>query len=183
MDNKLALTVLDSDQIWDLSQMVPNLPERSLKLTWTYIQDLKYNGMLEHGDCAQPNLIFNTCELPLIKRLYPPELVNPMVKKHVIELAHRAKEYSKQKFLQYREMRKAGVPVEKARQAIAPIHKEEFLKRMALKYSRPFTYQYAISCKDADMLYTMGLDNFIRIFYDRFYVPITSKKTPYVPRT
>lgn len=156
------------DEINDLAESIPGLQDRRLMPTWAYIQSIKYSGMTEEGDCNQPNIIFLSCELPLIRRLYPEEQVTALLRKLMSGMLGKAKSYSKAKFQRYLELRRYGMPIDKARREIAPVHSERFLVGMAVKYNQRVEFRYDISCRDADLIYNMGMDGFIRLFYDRF---------------
>lgn len=169
------LATLSYEDIEDLAESVIGLPEYRLMPTWAYIQHMKYNAMILEGDCAQSNIIFRAIELPIIKRLYPEEMVYPKVKKWVSYMAKKTQEYSHEKFQKYLEMRRYGIAIDQARKNIQPIFKKEFLKKMAQEYGSPFRYTYELSCKDADLIFNLGIDRFIQLFYDRFYQPVTIK--------
>lgn len=169
-----GLTVFTYEHIQDLAESIKDLPARRLEQTWAYVQAHKYNGMIQEGDCAQPNIIFQAVELPLIRRIYPEEVIFPKVKKLISYLAKTTKEHSNKKFHEYLEMRRRGIGMDEARKRMRPHHTNEFLIFMAQKYDLPFKYRYGINCTDADVLFNMGLDPFLKLFYDRFYYPVTN---------
>lgn len=162
---------ITSDHIKDLSDSIPGLVGRRLMPTWAYIQQIKHDALIQ-CDFSQYSIIFQYCELPLIKRIYPPLMVNEKVKKLLVYLAKRSESYSKDKFEQYRELRRYGFTIEESRKRIQPIYSDQFLTGVAKKYKRPFKYKYEITSKDADLLYQIGIDRFIKLFYNKFYEPV-----------
>lgn len=167
------LAVMSADELQDLATGLIELPEARLKPTWAYIQSVKYNGMIKDGDCAQPNLIFHHAELPIIKRIYPPEIVHAKVKLWISYLAKKSKTISAEKFQQYLELRRYGLGIDEARKRVgAHFFTEKNMHGLALKYNVPFKYKYELSCRDADLLYSLGIDRFVQMFYDRFYEPV-----------
>lgn len=164
--------ILTEEELMTICEGLQGLPERRLMPTWAYLQSVKYNGLIQQGDCNQPNLIFMGAELPIIKRLYPPEMINEMVTNHITKMIDKVKTVSPVKFAKYLEMRRYGVSIEKARRNIAPVYPDAFLFHMIEKYQKPFRHCYNITCRDADLIYNMGIDRFIELFYDRFYEPV-----------
>lgn len=158
----------------EAAEAVARLPEAStdeLKALWNQIQAHKW-----HGGEIPTEILFERLELPIIMRLHPPSEVNPKVKKLISTLNKRAQTYSKNKLQKYHELRRYGISIEKARDSIKPTFNKEFLEAHATLYARPFTYKYDISIHDADLIYAMGMDRFIKTFFDRFYQPIDEKK-------
>lgn len=90
----------------------------------------------------------------------------------------RAGTYAKDKLEKYKEARRYGLSIDKARKSISPTFTKEFLEAQVKLYARPFTYKYEISSHDADLIFAMGIDKFIKHFYDRFYQPITLDNQP-----
>lgn len=174
LKNNYGLYVLTTDELMELALSIPILPEHRLKPTWAYIQNVKYNAMIENGDCMQPNYIFQHAELPLIKRLYPPEEVNKKVTLLMKFLKKHTSLHSQNKFKEYIEMRRYGLSIDTARKKLQPYYPEQMLIRMSLKYNLPCKFKYELSCRDADVLYGLGINSFIKLFYDRFYVPINN---------
>lgn len=164
--------IITPEELQDLATGLAGLPESDLEHVWYEIQCSKYNGLLLEGDTAQPNLIFGAVELPLIKRIYPPEMVQPLVKKWISFLYKRAKTTEKMKMSQYLDMRRYGIPIDSARKKLQPMYSSGFLLKVAKEYERPFQYKYDLSCRDADVLYRIGLEQFVKLFYDRFYQPV-----------
>ncbi len=170
-----GLKVMSMDDLQALVEGLESLPERRLMPTWAYLQSMKYNGLIQDGDCNQPNLIFMSVELPIIKRLYPEELIHKKVKDHISKMIKQTKTVSPLKFAKYLEMRRYGVSIENSRKNIAPIYPDAFLFKMIEKYKTPFRYRYNITCRDADLIFNMGIDRFIELFYDRFYEPVINR--------
>lgn len=168
------LKILTEEELLNLAESVTSLKEARLMPTWAYVQSLKYNGLIEQGNCTQPNWIFQSIELPIIKRLYPPELVNVKVKKWISYLSKKSSLYSKDKLIEYVELRKYGLTIDEARSRLGTTISDQMMLSLAAKYKMPFKYQYKISCRDADVLFSLGIDRFIQLFYDRFYQPVTT---------
>lgn len=162
-----GLQVITEEELFNLAISLTGLSRARLQPTWAYIQSIKYNGMIQEGDCAQPNLIFHGIEIPLIKRLYPPELLESKIKAHLSSLLKKTKAHSKEKFQQYLELRRMGISIERARKQISPIYPEKFLIQMAWKYARSVKIEYNLTCRDADLLYNLGLDQFIKLFPEK----------------
>ncbi len=164
--------IITPEELEELATGLIELPTADLQGVWDEVHACKYNGLLLEGDTAQPNLIFGAVELPLIKRIYPPEMVQPLVKKWISFLCKRAKATEKLKMSQYLDMRRYGIPIDSARKKLQPMYSSSFLLKVAKEYERPFQYKYDLSCRDADVLYRIGLEQFVKLFYDRFYQPI-----------
>lgn len=161
----------DALTIEEAAEAVAGLPEAStdeLKALWRRIQEHKWDTDSE----IPVDALFERLELPIIMRLHPPSEVNPKVKKLISVLNKRAQGYGKAKLQKYHEMRRYGISIEKARANLEPTFHKEFIKAMQKLYARPFTYKYDISIRDADLIYSMGIDRFIKHFYDRFYQPL-----------
>lgn len=165
------ISPITADEVLDLAMGLVEAQEADLRDTWERIQTYKL-----HGGEVSPEILFEKLELPIIMRLYPPSEVNPKVKKLISILHKRAKEYGKTKLAKYHEMRRYGLSIDKSRDAIKPHFQKEFIDAQIALYGRPFTYKYDITIRDADLIYTMGMDKFIKHFYDRFYQPIDKVK-------
>lgn len=136
--------------------------------TWKEVQTHKYDGDLYLGDMGSHEFIFRHIELPLIEMVYPKDLVYEKVKSWVSYLRARAK--ARRDATSFDGLRKMGVPFSEASKH-AP---NGMYDQLANGYSQPFRLRYKLSSADADALYQMGLDSFIKNFYDRFYVPISN---------
>lgn len=174
MDKPLTI-----DEIITLANSLQKLPEHRLMTTWSYVQSIKYNGLKKQyfnkDEYKKIEFIFQSIELPIIKRLFPLEYVNKKVKMHLNFMLKVTRQYSNNKLKQYLEYQKAGLSMEKAREKIKPIHKEWFLNNRIIYYSQPYKLKYDINCRDADILFDIGIDKFVQLFYDKFYQPITYK--------
>lgn len=146
------------------------------KAFWDEIHLHKYDGDIYLGDEGNHEFVFRMLELPLIKQMYPEELVAEMVKTWVNYLLSKAKNDKPNKFAKYLEVRRSGLSFKEARKLVGITEGFGNKDELAKKYEMPYRFKYGIASEDADVLHGLGIEAFIRNFYDRFYVPVQGKQ-------
>ncbi len=153
-----------------------------LKAFWGEIQMHKYDCLSHYNPENPPDpklheIIFNEMELPIIKKLFPETQFKKTIADWVKELYKKTKEAKKDKLQKYMDLRKSGVSYKDAKrlaqQAIKFTSYDELIKR----YGRPFKVTYEFNSKDADLLFAYGLDDYCKMFWEKFYQPIETPKT------
>lgn len=146
-----------------------------LENIWTEVNLHKYDGDLYLGDVGFSEFVFRYVELPIIKKLYPEELVHRLARVHIAKLIGRAKRMRAAH--DFTELRASGVPYQEAKKK----SDNGLYKRLADDLSVGYRPSYELSSHDADALFQIGIESFISNFYDRFYVPISSTRSPRRP--
>lgn len=150
---------------------------KDLRAFWGEIQKHKQDSLIYIDENNAPDYmlrdkIFDELEFPVIKKIFPPVEFKKRISDWVRELLKRAKAQKKEKFDKYIELRRAGATFKDAKrialQALTFTSYDHFIKG----YSRPFSVSYDLNTQDADMLFSMGLDEFCKLNFSKFYHPV-----------
>lgn len=156
---------------WEiLSEESKTLQGQELMHLWKLVNKHKYDGDLYLGDIGNHEFVFRLIELPIIKKIYPEEVVKLYVRKWATQLFKLA---SKRKSdTDFDTLRKSGMPFLKAREHAT----NERWSKLYQKYSQPYKFVYVMTSEMADQLCVSGIELFTKLNYDKFCVPVQSRK-------
>lgn len=151
-----------------IHEAIPSADAPTLRELWAETQAHKYDGLLTGEEGHE--FIFRQVELPIINRLYPEDMLKGYVHKWVSYLYNRAKKEKTEN--SFESLRKSGIPFKKAREHL-PGQK---WSKLVDKYSQPYKFVCRWSSGEADALFQLGLERYVKLFYDRFHVPVQGRK-------